>query len=53
MTRPKLPAMLLDPADRRILAIGLVLMFAFLLACIAIGAGLGLGMRAYLLAAGG
>lgn len=44
---------MIDQKDRRILAIGLVLLFAFLLACLAIGAGLGLGMRAYILAAGG
>lgn len=50
----KLPALpTLDAADRRIVSIGLVLLLSFVLACMAIGAGVGLGVRAFFWFAGG
>lgn len=53
MTRPRLPFVPLDAQDRRIVAVGAVLIFAFMLLCAAVGAGLGLGVRVFTLLAGG
>ncbi len=43
---------LLDQADRRILGTALVLGLAFLLVCVMIGAGLGVGVLAFRVLAG-
>lgn len=49
----RLPGIPLDPADRRILAIGIILVLVFILVCIVIGGGLGAGVLAFRLVSGG
>lgn len=50
MDRLKLPA--LDAADRRIVGIALVLVLAFVLLCVVVGGGLGIGVLAFKTLAG-
>lgn len=45
MRLPPLP--MLDQADRRIVGIGLLIALAFLLGCLVIGAGLGVGVLVF------
>lgn len=52
MTRPKLPTLPIDQADRRVVVIGLVIVLMFFLACVAIGGGLGAGVWAFRLMSG-
>lgn len=47
MMRLKLPALPLDEADRRVIGIAIIIMLAFLLVCLVIGAGLGAGVFAF------
>ncbi len=49
----RLPPLPLDQADRRIVGIGLVVVLAFLLMCLVIGAGLGAGVLAFRVLSGG
>lgn len=52
MTRPRLPALPLDQADRRILGIGIILLLGFLFVCATVGAGVGIAVAAFRLLAG-
>lgn len=51
MDRMRTP--LLDDADRKVLGTLLVVVVGFLLVCLALGAGVGLAVRAYSFMAGG
>ncbi len=48
MTRPKLPAIPLDQADRRVIGIGIILLLSFLV----LAATLGLAVRVFLMTSG-
>lgn len=48
--RPRLPT--LDEADRKVIGIGLVVALAWVLACMVVGLGLGLGVATFKLLAG-
>lgn len=49
----RIPLPTLDQADRRVVGIALIVILAFLLACLVVGGGVGLGVFAFRMLSGG